>query len=119
MDNHRIIIIPGMGCYPVRKHNWYAWLEKELLKRKYNVHLPQMCDPNAARESRWVPFIRERVTVDKNTILIGHSSGCQAIMRVIEEEKVHGVILVVACHTDLGNEKEKASEYYNRPWLVL
>jgi predicted alpha/beta hydrolase family esterase len=118
MSRYRILIIGGMGCSPVRRCNWYEWLEKELLKRDFNVILEQMPDPYAARESYWIPFIRETLKVDKNTILIGHSSGCQAIMRLIEKDKVHGIILVAACHTDLGIEQERASEYYNRPWLV-
>jgi predicted alpha/beta hydrolase family esterase len=119
MNRYRILIISGMGCAPVRRHNWYEWLEKELQKRNFYVILQQMPDPYAARESYWVPFICEKLEVDKNTILIGHNSGCQAIMRLIEKDKVYGVILVSACHTDLGSERERASEYYNRPWLVL
>jgi predicted alpha/beta hydrolase family esterase len=119
MTDYRIVIIPGMGCTPVRRSNWYAWLENELQKRNFNVILKQMPDPYGARESRWLPFIRETLKVDQNTILIGHSSGCQAIMRLIETDKVHGVILVAACHTDLENDAERASEYYNRPWFVV
>ena len=37
-------------------------------------------------------------------------------MRLLEQDRVRGIILVAACHTDLGDEHEKASEYYNRPW---
>jgi predicted alpha/beta hydrolase family esterase len=70
-----------------------------------------MPDAYAARESRWIPFIRETLKVDENTILIGHSSGCQAIRRLIEKDKVYGVILVSACHTDLGIPREKEREY--------
>jgi len=61
-------------------------------KRNFNVILEQMPDAYAPRESRWIPFIRETLQVDENTILIGHSSVCQAIMRLIEKDKVHGVI---------------------------
>jgi len=37
-------------------------------------------------------------------------------MRLLEETKVLGVILVSACHTDLGEPNEAAAGYYNRPW---
>ena len=30
--------------------------------------------------------------------------------------QVHGIVLVSACVTDLGDENEAASGYYNRPW---
>ncbi|CAF0840489.1 unnamed protein product [Adineta ricciae] len=116
-ENQRILIIPGMGCTPVRENNWYAWLENELNSLgRFTVILEDMPDPDGARESQWLPFIRNTLKFDDKTILIGHSSGCEAIMRLIEHDKVRGVILVAACHTDLGNEDEKASEYYNRPW---
>jgi predicted alpha/beta hydrolase family esterase len=118
-ERQRIVIIPGMGCFPVRDCNWYAWLQDQLEQDptgRFDVILEDMPDPYAARESRWIPFILNTLKIDDKTILIGHSSGCQAIMRLIEKYKVRGVILVAACHTDLGDEDERASEYYNRPW---
>ena len=119
MELQRVVIVPGMGCTPARECNWYAWLEETLIKDpsgRFTVILEDMPDPHAARESRWVPFIRQTLKVDEKTILVGHSSGCNAIMRLLEHEKVLGVVLVAAAHTDLGSEDEKASEYFNRPW---
>ncbi|CAF3100395.1 unnamed protein product [Rotaria sp. Silwood2] len=119
VERQRIVIVPGMGCVPVRDCNWYAWLEQELKKDpsgRFSVILEDMPDPHGARESQWVPFIQDTLKFDEKTILIGHSSGCEAIMRLLEKDKVRGVILVAACHTDLGDENERASEYYNRPW---
>jgi len=37
-------------------------------------------------------------------------------MRLLENTKLLGVILVSACHTDLGDANERASGYYARPW---
>jgi len=37
-------------------------------------------------------------------------------MRFAETNKILGSILVGACYTDLGDEGEKASGYYSRPW---
>ena len=37
-------------------------------------------------------------------------------MRFAEKYKVKGIILVSACHTDLGIDNECQSGYYNRPW---
>ncbi|CAF1300558.1 unnamed protein product [Adineta steineri] len=119
IERQRIVIIPGMGCTPVRECNWYAWLQEKLWNdspEKFTVILEDMPDPHKARESYWLPFIRDALKIDEKTILIGHSSGCEAIMRLLEKDKVRGVILVAACHTDLGDEGEKESEYYNRPW---
>jgi hypothetical protein len=36
--------------------------------------------------------------------------------RYAESNRVHGLVLVSACVTDLGDANERASGYYNRPW---
>lgn len=44
----------------------------------------------------------------------GHSSGAEAAMRFAETHHVKGLVLVSACVTDLGDENERLSGYYNR-----
>ena len=61
-----------------------------------------MPDPIKARESIWIPYILDELKADENTVLIGHSSGAEAIMRLAEKHKVFGLVLVSACYTDLG-----------------
>jgi hypothetical protein len=78
--------------------------------------MKNMPDPYDAKESIWLPFIKKDLGCDENTILIGHSSGAEATMRLLETEKVVGAVLVSPCVTDLGDEGERASGYYNRPW---
>lgn len=45
-------------------------------------------------------------------ILVGHSSGAQAALRYAELYKVHGIVLVSATYSDLGDAHERASRYY-------
>ena len=73
-------------------------------------------DPDLARESIWMPFLLNELKVDKNSILVGHSSGAIAAMRLAEEHHVLGSVLVSAYHTDLGIENEKKSGYFDKPW---
>ncbi len=75
-----------------------------------------MPDNVLARESQWLPFLKDKLGTDEDTILIGHSSGAVAAMRFAENNKLYGSVLVGACYTDLGDEDEKASGYYSRPW---
>jgi uncharacterized protein len=44
-----------------------------------------MPDPMRARKDIWLPFIKNDLKSDENTILIGHSSGAEAAMRLGEE----------------------------------
>jgi predicted alpha/beta hydrolase family esterase len=116
MQISKVIILPGCGCTPVKKCNWYYSVQKALLKANVNAVLKDMPDPYDARESIWLPFIENELKCDENTILVGHSSGAEAAMRYIENHKVAGVYLVSPCVTDLDDEHERLSGYYNRPW---
>jgi predicted alpha/beta hydrolase family esterase len=114
----KIIIVPGNGCTPVEDANWYSWMQHEL--NEYSafseVILRDMPDPYEAKEVIWLPFILNEMGADENTILIGHSSGAVAAMRLLEKHKLKGCVLVSACHTDLGSQSERIAGYYSRPW---
>ena len=85
-------------------------------EKEKHVILEDMPDSYNASEQIWVPFLLSDCQVDENTIIIGHSSGAEAAMRLAENHKVLGLVLVCACHTDLGVESETLAGYYNRPW---
>ena len=113
----RVVIAPGNGCSPIEDANWYTWCAHEL--RKTGLFKEVVCrsfpDPYAARESVWIPFLLNECGADASTIIIGHSSGAEAAMRLLENHQLHGCVLVSACHTDLGIENERRAGYYNRP----
>lgn len=46
-----------------------------------------------------------------------YSSGAAAALRYAETHKVYAIILVSAYISDLGDETEKESGYFDRPWL--
>ncbi|OEU10255.1 alpha/beta-hydrolase [Fragilariopsis cylindrus CCMP1102] len=121
----RVVICPGMGCDI--HSNWYQWFADEIIKRKYVTEciLRNFPDQPKCRESVWLPFLVDKIGLDQDTVVIGHSTGAALAMRLLEyngEEKkklngpLKGVILVAAAHTDLGDEGERLSEYFNRSW---
>jgi predicted alpha/beta hydrolase family esterase len=115
----KIVLIPGMGCSPVATSNWYSWFASEMRKKPgLEVVMKDFPDPNRCRESIWIPFIKNEIGLDEQTIIVGHSSGAACAMRLLENDdvKLRGAILVAAAHTDLGDEGERLSEYFNRPW---
>jgi hypothetical protein len=111
-----VIICPGNGCSNIRQSNWYG----HLFERLTELSIPCICedfpDPNKARRDRWVPFIRklavEKTEDEANIILVGHSSGAQAVLRYTEEYSCRAAVLVSATFTDLGDAGERASGYY-------
>ncbi|CAE7263649.1 Rbbp9 [Symbiodinium natans] len=117
----RCVIAPGNGCSPIQEANWYAWLASSLKRSRTfeEVHLRDFPDPDEAKREIWVKFLQEDLAVGPDTVLVGHSSGAQAAMRFAEQEVVGGLVLVAACHSDLGDALERASGYYpprGGPW---
>lgn len=111
----KIIFIHGNGGGTARD-NWFPYLQKEFKAFGLKVIAQDFPDNDLAREKFWLPFLKDKLKADKNTILIGHSSGAVAAMRFAEKNKILGSILVGAEYTDMGDKKEKASGYYSRPW---
>ncbi len=111
----KIILIHGNGG-GTAEDNWFPYLKKEFEQLGIKVVAKTFPDNDLAREKYWLPFLKNELGTDENTIIIGHSSGAVVAMRFAEENKVLGSVLVSACYTDLGDEKEKISGYYNRPW---
>lgn len=114
MEKQKVIFIHGNGGGTVRDH-WFPYLQHALEKLDLRVIAHDFPDSHIARESYWLPFLKE-LGADTHTILIGHSSGAEAAMRFAEKNEILGSILVSPCYTDLGDETEKQSGYYNRPW---
>lgn len=109
------MIIPGNGNADVQDI-WIPFVKDKLEKEGFTVIAKNMPDAELARQKYWVPFIEKQVGHDKDAVLIGHSSGAVAALRYAEHHKVQGLVLVCACHTDLGMESERLSGYYDEPW---
>jgi predicted alpha/beta hydrolase family esterase len=79
----RAFIIHGYLSNP--KEAWLPWLQGELEKRGYLVSLPAMPHPDRPVISEWIDFIAKLVgEPDNGTTLIGHSLGCQGVLRYLE-----------------------------------
>ncbi len=101
----KIIFIPGNGGGSP-KDNWFSSVKKEFESANLTVIAEEFPDNDLAKKSTWIPFLLNELKVDKNTILIGHSTGAIAAMRIAEIQPILGSVLVGAYHTDLGMEKK-------------
>lgn len=103
--------------------DWLPWAKRELEKKRYEVNLLSMPTPEYPKIETWVPYLAKIIgEPSKNTILIGHSIGCQTILRYLESlpegTKVDKVILVagaVSYLTGLNDEEKLVA----KPWLEI
>ena len=108
------MFIPGNGGGTPRD-NWFPYLKTGLHELGVKVIEKDFPDNQLAREKFWIPFL-ENLGLDESSILIGHSTGAIAAMRFAEKNKILGSVLVGGYYTDLGDEGEKESGYFDRPW---
>jgi uncharacterized protein len=79
----RAFIIHGYQSRP--DEAWLPWMQCELKERGYQVSVPLMPHPDRPVISEWVGFIAKLVgEPDDGTTLIGHSLGCQGVLRYLE-----------------------------------
>ena len=117
----RVFLIHGWGGSP--DTDWHQWLKRELEKKYFEVEIPVMPDSLNPTISTWVSKLKEVVgKCDKDTYFVGHSIGCQAIMRYVEklnkDEKVGGIIFVAGWF-NLTDEAwdETYTKKIAAPWL--
>ena len=117
----KIIIVHGWGGSP--KREWFPWLKKECVKKGWKVQVPQMPDTNHPKIKTWIPFLKKIIqNPDEKTYVIGHSIGCQTILRYLEtiNTKVGGIILVAPWMTldkETINKEGKESIKIALPWV--
>ena len=117
----RAIIIHGWGGSP--NANWIPWLKKELEARNIFVEAPQMPNTDNPTIDQWVPYMAKLVDEEDDNYLIGHSIGCQTILRYLanmpEPAKIKGVVFVAGWLTLSGisspEEKQIAEEWAGTP----
>lgn len=99
--------------------DWRPWLRTELQKLGFEVLVPDMPDIDRPIIGKWVSKIAEVVgKPDSNTYFVGHSIGCQAIMRYLEtiDNPVGGAVFVAGWF-NLENLEDKETEDIARPWI--
>ena len=119
MNQKRVFIIHSWGGSP--DEPLYKWLKSELEKRGFKVVVPEIPEPEKPKIEVWVSKLEEIIgTPDKYTMLVGHSIGCQAILRYLEKlqpaAKVGGVVLIAPWLT-LSNLESDEERQVAAPWL--
>ena len=111
----KVIFIHGNGGSSPDDH-WFPYLKTELEKLGLQVIAQQFPDSIKARSFYWLPFLKDVLNADENSIIVGHSSGALCAMRFAQSNKILGSVLIAAMHTDLGIQSERLSGYFDTPW---
>jgi len=114
----RAFIIHGWDGYP--EEGWFPWMKRELEQRGFVVEVPSMPHPSEPTIDDWVDRVASLVgEPDENVYLIGHSIGCQTILRYVaalDGKKIGGAVLV-AGFFELVPLKTDEEKRITKPWL--
>jgi len=117
----QVFIIHGWDGYP--EENWFPWLKRELEAKGFEVFVPQLPSPDLPEINSWVSKLSKTVGIpDERTYFVGHSIGCQTIVRYIEslsdDVRIGGVVFVAGFFKRLTNlEDDEDVRQTAKQWL--
>lgn len=117
--NKRVFIIHGWGGNPNK--DWIPWVVLQLKRKGFEVFAPFIPDTDSPQIKPWIAMLQKIVGDPKaDDIFIGHSIGCQTILRYLEklksEQKIDKVIMVAPWFI-LTNLENDESWIIADPWL--
>ena len=120
----RAYLIHGWGGSD-SSEGWFGWLKKELKDREIEVTSFNMPNTDEPKIKEWIGFLKENVkNINEETYFIGHSIGCQAILRFLEQLpeniKIKACIFVAPwMHLDKKTIEEEGEEVVKiaKPWI--
>ncbi|MBI1833416.1 MAG: serine hydrolase family protein [Candidatus Andersenbacteria bacterium] len=116
--NNRVFIVHGWSGRP--DEHWLPWLKQQLEQRGFEVNVPLMSRDDEPVIEKWVDRLEAVVgNLDEHTYFVGHSIGCQTIMRYLEkhsDKKVGGCVFVAGWFI-LENLEDEETELVAEPWM--
>ena len=115
----KVVLVHGWGGTP--DEGWFPWLKGELEAKGFEVAAPQLPNTDEPRIAAWVPSLAAAAgEVGEETYFVGHSMGCQTILRYLETlpegAKVGGAIFVAGFLLPLTGLESEEEEGVGREW---
>lgn len=118
MVKGKVYLIHGWGGSG--EGGWFDWLKQELPKKGFEVESFNMPNSDNPKIEDWVGYLQENIKdVDERTYFVGHSVGCQTIIRYLENmhkhKKIAGCVFVAGWFNliDLAPEELEIAH----PWI--
>lgn len=118
----QVFIVHGWDGNP--KEPMLQWLKSSLEEKGYQVTAPEMPETTVPVIEKWVGKLKEIIQPTEETILVGHSIGCQAILRYLETLgegiKIPGIVLIAPwMELDKQTMEDEGPEGIEiaRPWM--
>lgn len=114
----KVYLIHGWGGSS-SSEPWFSWLREEFGKKGIELVIFDMPNTDEPKIEEWVGYMKDNIKdIDEHTSFIGHSIGCQTILRYLEKLPKHIRIskcAFVAPWFDLINQSEEELEIAH-PW---
>ena len=89
----RVVVLHGRGATP--EMNFIPWLKLQLEAQGVEVQTPLLPNTKNPNDIEQADFVAEHVSLDENTVVVGHSFGGLVAMRLLERGiKLKGVVFV-------------------------
>jgi predicted alpha/beta hydrolase family esterase len=110
------VVVHGWGANS--KSNWFPWLKQELVKKGFQVMVPDFPNTDNPVLTEWLEYFSQACSVNQDTILIGHSLGVPFILRFLENLKegrtIKAACLVAGFERSVGDPE--TDNFVNRPF---
>lgn len=119
----KVFLIHGWAGSP--NEPLHKWIKEKLEEKVYQVTIPEMPNSETPTIESWLGKLTEIAKdINEETIFIGHSIGCQAILRFLEKlpenVKIGKCILIAPwMHLDEKTIEEEGEEAVKiaKPWI--
>ncbi len=92
------VLVHGLKGWP--ENSWFPWLRKELEARGFTTEALKLPNPMLPDRDAWVAMVQESMK-DPDTVYIGHSLGCAAILIALKDYEGPPIRQVV-CVSGMG-----------------
>jgi predicted alpha/beta hydrolase family esterase len=119
----KVYIIHGWGGNP--EEPMHIWLKDNLKKKGFEMIVPEMPNSEKPKINDWVNKLKNICkNPNKDTYFIGHSVGCQGILRYLEtinnNVKIGGVVFIapwITLNEEAIKEEGEESVKISKPWI--